>query len=149
MRTSGREMLFWIKCLSGAGILTWVLMRYSLLNNLAQADMRSAAGVVASLSGTMLGLILAALAILASVANTTLIRNMSRTGHFQFLLRRMVVCIAAFGVTTLVGIGMLFVPVISVQHCYVLLGIGFLAMEFLADVCMKFWIVLSNLYPLP
>lgn len=149
MSISVKEIVFWIKCIVVAGIVTWIAMARNLVEGLAASDMRSAVGVIAQLSGTMVGFVLAALAILTAMGDSPLIRNMLRTGHFQLLLRRMLVCMIVFGVTTLIGATYLFIPTLTDKHCYLLLSVSFFAMLLLSDVCRKFWIVLSNLNPVP
>jgi len=149
MSISDKEIVFWIKCIVVAGFVTWLAVSRDLVEGLAAGDMRSAVGVIAQLSGTMVGFVLAALAILTAMGDSPLIRNMLRTGHFQLLLRRMLVCMIVFGVSTLIGATYLFIPVLTSIHCYVLLSISFFAMLLLSDVCRKFWIVLSNLNPVP
>lgn len=56
----------------------------------------SLASAVASIAGTMLGFLLAALAVLASIAGSRLLRNMQRTGHYQVLLHRLIISAGFF-----------------------------------------------------
>lgn len=51
-----------------------------------QAAVLAFAGTVASIAATMLGFMLAALAVLASISNTTLVERMRKTGHYDDLL---------------------------------------------------------------
>lgn len=46
----------------------------------------AAVGILAQIATTMLGFMMAVLAILASISNTRLVRNLQRTGHFHRLL---------------------------------------------------------------
>jgi hypothetical protein len=110
-------------------------------------DVRSGTGVIAQIASTLLGFVLAALAILATVLNTRLLRNMQRTGHYQVLLRRMFYCVLTFGVITVAGLIVLFIPTLQVKHAYVMMFLSVFAFQSLVDVCQKFWIVLSRLHP--
>jgi hypothetical protein len=140
-------MLFWSKCVAVAGAVSYAGFHWCVFHGLADADLRTASGVVAQIGATMLGFILAALAILATVVNTKLVRNMQRTGHYQLLLRRMFVCVLAFGFVTLAGIAVLFVPKVETTYAYLLAAVGLFALTLLADVSRKFWIVLHHLHP--
>lgn len=145
MSTSVKEMLFWSKCAAFAAGATYLCWRNDVFAGLQISDMRSAAGVVSQLSGTMLGFVLAALAILTSVENTALMRNMQRTGHLPLLLRRMLICIVAFGLATAGGTAMLFLPKPTLTHAHILIGASLFSAALLADVCRKFWMVLTHL----
>ncbi|KQZ46361.1 hypothetical protein [Massilia sp. Root1485] len=147
MNTLVREIIFWSKCVGVAWAAGYVLWYWSLLDGLEPGDMRTAAGVVAQLSGTMLGFVLAALAVLTTVLDTVLVRNMQRTGHFKILLRRMLCSIAAFGLSTVGGAIIIFLPKPHEWQACVLIGLTALAIAVLLDVCTKFWFVLRNLTP--
>jgi hypothetical protein len=71
----------------------------------------SVAATLASVAATMLGFIIAALAILASIAGMRLLRNMQRTGHYQNLLARLMLCAAAFAFLLCFSLAAMFVPV--------------------------------------
>jgi hypothetical protein len=147
MNTLVRETIFWSKCVAVAWAAGHAVWYWSLLKGLEPGDMRTAAGVVAQLSGTMLGFVLAALAVLTTVLDTVLVRNMQRTGHFRVLLRRMLCSIGAFGLATIGGAVIIFVPKPQEWHACVLIGFTTLAIAVLLDVCSKFWFVLRNLTP--
>lgn len=149
MVISGKEIWFWSKAVAVAGAAGWATSHFALLNGLDAGTIRNGAGVIAQLAGTMLGFVLAALAILLTVVNTKLIRNMQRTGHFAVLLRRMLVCLLSFALTTVVGAGFLFSPEVTRAGASALIGISLFALISLGDVCWKFWIVLHNLKPGP
>lgn len=84
---------------AGAGILVGWLMRDRFPPAGTAFDLStlvSAASAVAGVAGTMLGFMIAALAILASIAGMRLLRNMQRTGHYQVLLARLFVASGFF-----------------------------------------------------
>lgn len=147
MNTLGREAIFWSKCSAVAWAAGHSVWYWSLLEGLQAGDLRSAASLIAQLSGTMLGFVLATLAILTTVLDTVLVRNMQRTGHFRVLLRRMLCSIGAFGLATIGGTIIIFVPIPLEWHACILISVAMLALSVLLDVCTKFWVVLKNLAP--
>lgn len=147
MRILMSEVWFWSLSAICAVLLATAGWSKDLIGGLADSDLRAAAGVVAQIGATMLGFVLASLAILATVANTKLLRNMQRTGHYGLLLRRMIVCVGSFGLVALAGITILFVPKLCSLYGYLLLGTSFWSCILLFDVSRKFWSVLHFLSP--
>ena len=145
MSTLAKEAVFWVKCAVIAGISAFGTFHYGLLAALSSTDARAGASVLSQLSGTMLGFVLAALAILTTLGNTTLVANMQRTGHFSILLKRMFGSVVAFGLVTVAGAVLLFVPALEIKWIYPLIGTAIFAVILLADVCRKLWLVLENL----
>lgn len=145
MSSLAREVLFWGKCAVVAAAAASFAFHRDLLVGLTAADARAGASVISQLSGTMLGFVLAALAILTTLGNTPLVANMQITGHFSVLLRRMLGSVAAFGLATLAGAVLLFVPTVQINWIYPLIGVATFAVILLADVCRKLWLVLENI----
>lgn len=143
----GKEIIFWSSRLVASLILVATAWHFDLISELKSADTRAAAGVVAQMGATMLGFVLAALAILTSVANSRLIRNMQRTGHYRVLILRMFSCIGAFGGVALIGLALLFSPTLHPLVVYPFIGLLLVAVFVLYDVAKKFWMVLSHLHP--
>lgn len=111
------------------------------------SDLVSFAGAVASVGATMLGFILAALAVVASISHTHLVQQMQKTGHYSDLLNTMGGCGLLFLLCALGGLAMLFgVPAGGVAMA-VLIGMHVAAWLSLLDVARKFTLVLSNLRP--
>jgi hypothetical protein len=137
--------MFWVKSAVVSAVLAFCGQHYDLLATLAVGDAKTAAGVLSQLSGTMLGFVLAALAILTTLGNTTLVANMQHTGHFSMLLKRMFGSVVAFGLVTVAGAALLFVPTLDIRWIYPLIGIAIFSIILLADVCRKLWLVLENL----
>lgn len=91
--------------------------------------------LLAQVSATMLGFLLAALAILASIAGSRLVQNMKKTGHYSVLLKRFAINSLAFGIamvssifvcllnTRLTG-GAIISSSIFVFSCFLLLDVG-------------------------
>src|SRR5437899_2263891 len=88
-RSSAWALMFWIKCLVGGAVLGYAGWHFEILNAFTGGELRNSVGVVAQIAATMLGFVLAALAILLTIAGTRLLRNMQRTGHYGHLLSRM------------------------------------------------------------
>ena len=72
------------------------------------ATITTVAGAYASVSVTMLGFALAVLAILISISDRRLVRNLARTGHFKRLTDGLYWSAAYYGVTMLMSLLTLF-----------------------------------------
>ncbi|RJX32328.1 MAG: hypothetical protein C4516_04315 [Oxalobacter sp.] len=142
-----KEIIFWSKSALVAVAVSFAAHYFGALDKLAAGDLRAAAGVLAQIGATMLGFVLAALAILATMSNSKLVRNMGRTGHYQVLLQRMFVCVGAFGLVTMAGVTVIFLPVVTGVCAYVLSGFSLLSIVLLVDVSRKFWKVLHHFNP--
>lgn len=145
MSTLAKGLMFWGKWAVVAGILAYAGYYFDILASLPIADAKTGASVLSQLSGTMLGFVLAALAILTTLGNATLVSNMQQTGHFAMLLKRMFGSVVAFGLVTVLGAVLLFVPVLDIDWLYPLIGTAIFSVILLADVCRKLWLVLENL----
>lgn len=147
MSISVKATIFWSRCATVALASAYLVWYYDLLKGLESPDIRAAAGIIAQLSGTMLGFILAALAILTTILGEPLVRNMQRTGHFRVLMSRMLSCIAIFGIATVQGTVVVFWYAPDERFACAMLGTTILAIQLLIDVCRKFALVLRNLNP--
>ncbi len=88
-----------------AAVSSWWLMA----NNCLTDDlMRGAASAYTSVGVTMFGFMLAMLAILVSVSDRRLLRNMNKTGHLQRLLANVYWTGGYFGVSMIVSLAALF-----------------------------------------
>lgn len=76
--------------LGGAAVGYWAGQQFG-APDWSSDRLPNAFGVVAQIAATMMGFLLAALAILASIAGMRLLRNMQRTGHYAILLSRMLI----------------------------------------------------------
>jgi hypothetical protein len=95
MNISGNNCKFALGTLL-VGLAGACAIAYVGVPNIEVGDLRQIASTVAQIAATMMGFLLAALAILASIANMRLLRNMQRTGHYQVLLGRMLITAAYF-----------------------------------------------------
>ena len=102
-------------------------------------------GTVASISATMLGFMLAALAVLASINHTHLVSMMRRYGHYEDLLLTMFLGCLLFLACTLAGYLLLFGVQFGTIRLSCLIGLHVAALVSLLDVGRKLWMVLKNL----
>jgi hypothetical protein len=110
-------------------------------------DYANFGGVVASVGSTMLGFLLASLAVIASINHTHLISMMKKTGHYSDLLKTVFFGCLAFLFCAVLGFiflfGVLSAPPIWIQILAISLHV--MALVSIVDVGRKFWLVLSNL----
>lgn len=140
--------------IAAAGVVVYVFSTTTLATK--EADLRNAVNVIAGTSATLLGFLVSAGALLYAVANTTLARNLQRTGHFQGLLDDLFVDATAFLAALLVGLTCLFLPDLAFPGSsatrlnvgiYVLVFANALAYLLLIPVGRKLWLLLSNIRP--
>lgn len=108
-------------------------------------DLRAFLGLIAQISVTMLGFLLAALAILASISGSRLVRNMKRTGHYSVLLSKFFWNVIAYGVAT----GLALIAYLAKSSLGLLSNVAlvffFFSSLLLVDVGYRFWLVLSSI----
>lgn len=115
---------------------------------LPEAEVRSAVGIAAQIAATMLGFLIAAMSILASISGHRLLRNMQRTGHYRTLLRRLFWNSAAYGLAMVVAIAAVVMKGdLFDASALATLGCFTFATLLLIDIAWRFWLVLSNLSP--
>ncbi len=102
-------------------------------------------GSIASTSSTMLGFMLAALAVLASINHTHLVKMMRDSGHYRDLLLTMMTGCAFFTACALAGYLLLFGMPACPWLLPIVVGLHVGAAISLFDVGRKMWLVLSNL----
>lgn len=121
--------------------------RWQVLPAYAGPDAVSFASAIASIGATMLGFILAALAVVASISNTHLVQMMHKTGHYKSLLATMAGCGLLFLLCALSGLAILFGLPLLPAVMAAIIGAHVAAWAALLDVTRKFALVLSNLRP--
>ena len=118
----------------------------TIFEHLSSDCIRNITGIIIQVDVTMMGFVLATLAILASISNEKLIVNMKKTGHYMSLLRRLFICLGTYGCVILVEIFILFLPDLTVFHIpYIVIGLNILTSLLVFDVSHKFWKVLKFL----
>lgn len=93
----------------------------------------------------MLGFMLAALAVIASISNTDLLQKMRKTGHYDDLLNTVFAGCFVFLVVALCGFAMLFGVSPSRAFLSAILALHGAAFVSLIDIGRKFRLVLVNL----
>lgn len=137
--------MFWSKCVFVSALAGWFAWHFRLFEALKPEDLRTLLGIAAQVAVTMLGFVMAALAILSTVAGTRLVRNMQKTGHYEHLLQRMLGSVVAFALLAAGSFATLFFATLPELTIYVLLALSLFAGITLADVLRKFWIVMRTL----
>ncbi len=122
-------------------------------------DLRSAVGVIASVDATLVGFLVSAGALLYAVANTRLVRNLQRTGHFGRLVHSLCVDAGTFLVALIISLVCLFLPaapaitigsitLTKLQFAiYFLVFTNAVAFQLLLPVGWTMWLVLMNIEP--
>lgn len=103
------------------------------------------AGTVASIATTMLGFMLAALAVIASINNTHLVSMMRRTGHYRDLLKTLFLGCVLFLWIAVTGLAMVFGLEPRPWFLSMLIGLHLAALISMLDIGRKFWLVLANI----
>ena len=110
-----------------------------------EATLSAFGGSVASISSTMLGFLLAALAVLASISHTHLLKVMREQGYYRDLLDTMLIGFLLFLLCAISGFGLLFGMQLSPKVGVSLIGLHTAAVVSLLDIGRKLWLVLRNL----
>ncbi|TAN12942.1 MAG: hypothetical protein EPN34_03200 [Burkholderiaceae bacterium] len=103
------------------------------------------AGAILTVATTLLGFTLAALAIVASITQTTLVQRMHKTGHYDDLLRTLFYAGAVFLAIDMLGFALLFGTPATTGVMSVALALHAAALVLLIDAARKFRLVLTNL----
>lgn len=113
---------------------------------IAPTDRVSIAGVFAQIDVTMLGFMLAALAVVASISGSELVKTMQKTGHYK----DMVVAMFASAGLFLGAAAVACVVMLGCSSSWVLpaaVGLHAAALVTLLRVGWMLWLVLTNLDP--
>lgn len=130
-----------------SAIFGWELWAISLFTQMSSDNLRGFLGLIAQISATMLGFLLAALAILASISGHRLLRNMQKTGHYQVLLERFLINTIAYGAAMMAAMAaFLFEKHLSISTLISSVIFVFSTL-LLCDIGYRLWLVLRNLSP--
>lgn len=102
---------------------------------------------MASIHATMLGFMLAALAVLASINHTHLVAMMHRTGHYKNLLVTLFTGCCLFLVTAIIAIAIMFGLPVFPKLMAALVGLHVGCLVSILDIGRKFWLILTSLRP--
>lgn len=128
-------MLYWF--ISNQGVF--------LPARLSDEQLRNYIGLVAQIAATMLGFLLTALSILASISGHRLLVNMQKTGHFHVLLTRFFLNCVAFALAGIVALAGYLLKTHLAFAGQVSTVIFFFSFLLLCDVGWRFWLVLTEL----
>jgi len=128
-------------------LILWTAYKSELFRDLGEADSRVAAGIFAQIAATMLGFLIAALSILASISGHRLLRNMQRTGHYRVLLRGFFINSTAYALAMLAAFGALIFKISFPWPVLIAFTFFSFANLLLIDIGWKLWLVLHNLTP--
>ena len=106
----------------------------------------SFAGSIASVAATMLGFMLAALAVIISITNTELLKLLRKSGHYKDLLQTIFVGCMVFLIIALAGFFLLFGVAPGRAFFAVLMALHAAALTALLDIGRKLWLVMNNLH---
>ena len=105
----------------------------------------SLGGAVAAIASTMLGFMLASLAVLASINHTHLVDVMKKTGHYGDLLFTMFLGCFFELIIFVLGLGLLLLPTNNLFFMWLLIALHVSAFITMLDILRIFWFVMTNL----
>ncbi|MDO8775804.1 MAG: hypothetical protein Q7K57_45305 [Burkholderiaceae bacterium] len=123
----------------------WRYSAYPILPSTDVGAILSFGGSIAAISTTMLGFMLAALAVLASINHTHLVKMMKKTGHYKNLLSTLFNGCLIFLFCASAGYAILFGFYPRSWFLTALIGLHVGALVSIIDIGRKFWLVLNNL----
>jgi len=133
-----------VLALVAGAVAGWCARRFEWIS-IADPDLMTFAGTLAQIACTMLGFLLAALAVLASINHTHLVKMMKQTGHYRDLLLTLFTGCVAFFACLLMSMAILFGLRLGADYMALLLGANVAALVAVIDAGRKLWMVLSNL----
>lgn len=134
--------------LIGTAAATAAAWKWGLYPNLSDRDgLLAAYSAAASVGATLLGFMLAALAILASITHTHLVQMMQRSGHYGDLLSTLGAGCLVMLASTVLGFAMLFGVSATPFAIALMVGLHVGSLCSLIDTGRKFWMVMSHLRP--
>lgn len=140
----------------GVGYFSYfILRRYEVVSSIENdllaayiANFRVMASTISQIAAALVGLMLAALAMLLSLSNHKLIVNMGVSGHLHLLVGRILMAMVIFLVLSIYCLYLMVKPVVDLGHTEILIAIGAAAAISLIDVFAKISRVLWFLSPL-
>lgn len=128
-------------CALGSGISPWCAGKARDASEIYQV-----VGQFSSISGVLLGFLIAALSILTTIGDRQLMKNIRKTGHLTVLLREMFFASTAFLVTLSLSLVCLFLPLPYAAHISaIVVAIFVFSTGLLVSAGRKFYILLTSL----
>lgn len=128
----------------GLLLLAW-LLDMPIIDITTCADSTSIVGVIVQISAIMIGFIITAFSILLTVSDKPLIKNSFSTGHYSFLLRRLILTVLFFGANLGIGLYLLFTTFHSQKVFLALIATLVIATVLLIGAARLFLILITNL----
>lgn len=126
-----------------AALAVWYWALYPVLGD--ASERLALAGSIASIGATMLGFMLAALAVLASINDTHLVKMMKKTGHYDDLLSTLFTGCVLFLLCALAGYLVMFGLIPNPIFMSWTIGLHAGALISILEIGWKFNLVLRNL----
>jgi len=132
-------------------LATWIWVSQGMLG-VSKSDPRLASfmatmGILAQISAAMLGFMMAVLAILASISDKKLIRNMQRTGHYHGMLRRIFINNIGFGLLTSFSLFVSLRPDFIFNLAPLVFWASFFSSMLFSSSLVMLWQILMHLKP--
>lgn len=124
----------------------WGMWHFKFLSSINEDVAQSIAGTFTQVGASMLGFMLAAMAILATISDAHLVKVMKVQGHYADLLKTLFIGCLIYLLMTGIGVVLLFCPTSWWVAKYLLVGVSISSLISLSDLGHKFWLVLSNLH---
>lgn len=140
-----RWLKWFLRALVAALALPVAWLAYGGLAWRAPGDLLAISSTFAGVAGTLLGFVIAALAILAALLDRVLVANLRKTQHFGVLLRELYLAATLFLVVLVVALASLFLPPewlrlgVAVSAAAQVYGIGLLV-----SAGRKFYLVVAH-----
>lgn len=119
--------------------------KLTLLDITVSKDAISIIATVVQISAIMVGFIITAYSVLITVSDKPLIKNMNATGHYSFLLKRLLVAALFFGINLAIGFYLLFTQPLLQNVFIALVSTLVVAIVMFVDAARLFLILISNL----
>ena len=152
-----RNSLLAAAAVAGAGLAIYATLRHfdpAAQLPTAEADalvtnLRAVASTVAQIAATIAGFVFAALALLLSLLDRTLLKRMGESGHLHVLILRMTMSMLFSFALCVLGVAFMVVPHIGTTHLYVIAAACAAVAMSVLDVISKLMMVFLFLSPLP
>ena len=114
--------------------------------NFKSSQLLNVAGVLAGVSGTLLGFLITAVALLTAVMDRPLVANMRKTGHYQRLVSEtFATCIGLFATTVLCIVALFFTDLALTVVFAVVVFMAVLSFLYVVEAGRRFSTIISAL----
>ena len=111
---------------------------------LLTGELISTISTIAQISATMMGFMLTALAILASISDKNLVKNMAIQGHYKDLINHLTLAALIYFILFIYSMAVLFVGNLPWKNILLSLACGSFIVTL--QVIYKLWFVLKNIH---